>query len=106
MKKILVIGVLGSLISTSQVVAEPEPMMTKGDLCAYLALSSRQQEGFLNWAAEKRQEDFSHDPLYLEALIYEIDVAERKKAHYESLMQYSQCDSGNRWSEKLVPNAI
>ncbi|CAI8291483.1 MAG: Uncharacterised protein [Gammaproteobacteria bacterium] len=106
MNKKLISGILGSLIVASHVVAEPEPMMTKGDLCAYLALSSRQQEGFLSWAAEKKQEDFSHDPLYLEALIYEIDVAERKKAHYESLMEYSRCDSDNRWGEKLVPNPI
>mgnify|MGYP000880287183 CR=1 FL=1 len=100
--------ILSGLLATAHtpLMAEPEPMMTKGDLCAYLGLSARQQENFLAWAYEKKKEDFSDDPLYLEALVIEIDLAENKKTHYESMMNYSECDSSSRWHEKLVPEAI
>ena len=100
--------ILSGLLATvhTPLMAEPEPMMTKGDLCAYLGLSARQQENFLAWAYEKKKEDFSDDPLYLEALVIEIDLAENKKTHYESMMNYSECDSSSRWHEKLVPEAI
>ena len=86
--------------------AEPEPMMTKGDLCAYLSLSARQQTGFLTWATNQLKEDWSSDPHYLEALKIEIEIAEKKQTHYQSLFEFSKCHSDARWNERLIPDPI
>ena len=88
------------------VLAEPEPMMTKGDLCAYLNLSARQQTGFLSWATKQLDKDWSSDPLYLEALEIEIEIAEKKQTHYQSLFEFSKCHSDARWNERLIPDPV
>ena len=85
---------------------EPGPMMTKGDLCAYLSLSARQQTGFLTWATNQLKEDWSSDPHYLEALKIEIEIAEKKQTHYQSLFEFSNCHSDVRWNERLIPDPI
>ena len=104
-KKLIVIATF--LVTHSvYVFAEPEPMMTKGDLCAYLSLSARQQTGFLSWATKQLDKDWSSDPLYLEALEIEIEIAEKKQTRYQSLFEFSNCHSDARWNERLTPDPI
>lgn len=94
------------IMHPAYVFAEPEPMMTKGDLCAYLSLSTRQQTGFLSWASKQLTKDWSSDPLYLEALKIEIQIAEKKQTHYQSLFEFSKCHSDARWNERLISDPI
>ena len=69
-------------------------------------MSARQQTGFLSWATKQLDKDWSSDPLYLEALEIEIEIAEKKQTRYQSLFEFSNCHSDARRNERLTHDPI
>ena len=96
------------LIVTESGTVQAQPPWSAAQTTGLLGLEggARQQTGFLSWATKQLDKDWSSDPLYLEALEIEIEIAEKKQTHYQSLFEFSKCHSDSRWNERLIPDPI